>query len=770
MRLLNTNTVQITEFREDEVPPYAILSHTWSVVEATFYDMKGARGAEKGIYEKIYNSCSIAAADGFEYIWIDTCCIDKTSSAELSEAINSMYRWYQEAEVCYAYLADVPSSHIINSVAGHISSRFSRSKWFTRGWTLQELIAPRTVIFLDRDWYKIGTKSDLRQIISNITSIPNSILLDGDLEQCSIAQKMSWAANRNTSRVEDRAYCLMGIFGINMPLIYGEGKRAFIRLQEEIMKISDDQSLFAWKSKEENHGGLLATSPAAFKESGNIVVSNSFNISENPMTISNRGIHLELRFIGVGHRGLGLAILNCAEIGKDSLLAIYLRDVFLTMKQFERDWTDKFELLDQRTITLSHYTVRTIYVRQRRLTRSKDDGGHMLKPRIEEQNTALEEIHLHSNSKEFGGMKILIDISEQTPLFRTLSDIETNLKDEDVQTLLLHGAGEGHETVVKLLLARGDVVADLKDKDGRTPLSHAAGGGHEAVVKLLLARDDVDADSKDKKGRTPLSHAAGGGHEAVAWLLLTQNNVEANSRDVDGEMPLSHAARGGHKVLMKILLARSDTKSYSIDDMGRGVLSYAAERGQDALIKLLLTQSDIQLDFRDKADLKDIRGRTPLSYATQNGHEEIVKLLLESGAKLEAADSDGRTPLSYAAGDKHEGIIKLFLKYGVKIDAADYGGRTPLSFATWEGHESIVKLLLENGADLEATDINGRRPLSYAAGNGHKATVKLLLENGADQWAIDKDGKKPLSYAAENGHNAIVELLLDKQHDIGMRR
>lgn len=192
MRLLNTTKRKLEEFGGNKIPLYAILSHTWGEGEITFQDIEGddAEKKKRVEYEKVRNTCDMAAAHGFDYVWIDTCCIDKASSAELSEAINSMYRWYQEAEVCYAYLADVPSG-AINSVASHIGSQFSQSRWFTRGWTLQELIAPGTVIFLDRDWHKIGTKLGLRQVISNITGIPVSILSGDDLERSSIAQKMS---------------------------------------------------------------------------------------------------------------------------------------------------------------------------------------------------------------------------------------------------------------------------------------------------------------------------------------------------------------------------------------------------------------------------------------------------------------------------------------------------------------------------------------------------------------------------------------------------
>ena len=155
-----------------------------------------------------------------------------------------MYRWYQQAEVCYAYLADVPSDTV------NVGSEFSKSKWFTRGWTLQELIAPSEVIFLGKEWQKIGTKSSLEDDLSRISRIPVNVLLgDDNLESVGVAQRMSWAAKRETRKIEDRAYSLMGIFGINMPVIYGEGKKAFVRLQEEIIKVSDDHSIFAWKSK-----------------------------------------------------------------------------------------------------------------------------------------------------------------------------------------------------------------------------------------------------------------------------------------------------------------------------------------------------------------------------------------------------------------------------------------------------------------------------------------------------------------------------------------
>ncbi|PIL29187.1 hypothetical protein GSI_09236 [Ganoderma sinense ZZ0214-1] len=199
---------------------------------------------------KVRHACAIARANGFRYLWIDSCCIDKASSSELSEAINSMYAWYARAIVCYAYLADVPAGED----HGAPRSRFRKSRWFTRGWTFQELLAPRHVEFVAQDWTAIGSKHTLVSLVEGITGIDERALLHlTPLDKFSVSQRLSWASKRQTTRVEDEAYSLLGIFDINMPTLYGEGERAFRRLQEEIMRRIPDQSLFAW-------GDVLLTS------------------------------------------------------------------------------------------------------------------------------------------------------------------------------------------------------------------------------------------------------------------------------------------------------------------------------------------------------------------------------------------------------------------------------------------------------------------------------------------------------------------------------
>lgn len=251
MRLLNTSTFRFREFQGPRTVRYAILSHTWVEGEEISYrdflhvDLDPARTTRSG-FQKVQGACKTAVRDGVEWIWIDTVCIDKTSSAELSEAINSMYAWYQEATHCYAYLSDVPDVEL----SGRDSLRYFReSRWFTRGWTLQELIAPRRITFYSQSWKKIGHRSDkfILGTISSVTGIPTSILTGKEtLNHISLAKKMSWAARRITTRVEDMAYCLLGIFDVNMPLLYGEGNKAFARLQEEIIKTSNDHTIFCW--------------------------------------------------------------------------------------------------------------------------------------------------------------------------------------------------------------------------------------------------------------------------------------------------------------------------------------------------------------------------------------------------------------------------------------------------------------------------------------------------------------------------------------------
>ncbi|KAG4432180.1 hypothetical protein IFR05_012347 [Cadophora sp. M221] len=279
MRLLNTSTLRLESFFGRELPIYAILSHTWGEDEVTLQDMSTPAEAEtKAGYAKLSGCCTKAVEDGYGYVWIDTCCIDKTSSAELSEAINSMYMWYKNAGVCYAYLTDVPIPFERTSGDGSydLPEAFKRSRWFSRGWTLQELIAPRAIEFYTAGWEEIGTKQSLRDEITLITGIDSRVLEGRDPSVYHVAERMSWAASRTTTRVEDISYCLLGIFKIHMPLLYGEGNRAFIRLQEEILRTTDDYTILARSFHLCMPNGRLLNLPPPIPQNGPLAT----NISE----------------------------------------------------------------------------------------------------------------------------------------------------------------------------------------------------------------------------------------------------------------------------------------------------------------------------------------------------------------------------------------------------------------------------------------------------------------------------------------------------------
>lgn len=349
MRLLNARTLRLESF-VGQAPRYAILSHRWGEAELLFQDAVcdgwPDRIASHGA-DKVKRACARAVEDRLDYIWIDTCCIDKGSSAELSEAINSMFLWYHEAAVCYAYLVDVDR----NDKHG-----FALSQWFKRGWTLQELIAPETVAFYDCNWDYIGDRNSMARLISEITSIHEPVLarkqpiassaydlmqwqrhhhrdyrVRSILSTYSVAARLSWAAGRETTRGEDTAYSLLGLFDVNMPLLYGEGDKAFQRLLHEIIRYTGDPSvLVSWGA-----GAPLRQSPSHYEYSGNVrwletqgSASSRVSIA-NPRTLVIEALTCPCVVYAAGDIILrdhfAIAIIDCIFDGSQSRVGIVLR-------------------------------------------------------------------------------------------------------------------------------------------------------------------------------------------------------------------------------------------------------------------------------------------------------------------------------------------------------------------------------------------------------------------------------------------------------------
>ena len=323
MRLLNTETLEFEEFVDLPEEPYAILSHRWGAEEVSYKEYRKTRALVKGRsgYKKIVKFCEIAQQRGYRLAWVDTCCIDKRSSAELSEAINSMYRWYGESAECFVWLEDY-------EVSGLDKTALAQCKWFTRGWTLQELLAPSCCTFFSASWDVVGHKhgsknhndtcvcqqgrgnrecgTDITPDLARITSINLLCLTSRDfIPYVSAAERMSWASNRVTTRLEDRAYSLLGLFQINMPLLYGEGTKAFRRLQEEIIKDHEDLSILCfndpllfnpkaeilWDTRAEP---ILAKSPDAFREGDRVTCSTVKRARLEPALIASQGIRMRL--------------------------------------------------------------------------------------------------------------------------------------------------------------------------------------------------------------------------------------------------------------------------------------------------------------------------------------------------------------------------------------------------------------------------------------------------------------------------------------------
>ncbi|KAL6709059.1 hypothetical protein ACN47E_002186 [Coniothyrium glycines] len=325
MRLINVHSGELEEFIGDDVPAYAILSHTWEEGEVSYQEFVSRSNMHKRGWKKIGKACELASQHGLSYVWVDTCCIDKSSSAELSESINSMYRWYRDSVHCFAWLVDWAAD-------GKSDRGMRDCRWFKRGWTLQELIAPSTITFFDSEWHDRGTKTKLMKHLVKATRISED-LLQGvkPLSAFSVARKMSWAAGRKTTRKEDAAYSLLGLFDLNMPLLYGEGDKAFRRLQEEIIRTTHDLTIFAWKLCSTTtpvfHDvlcGVFAISPLEFKDSHDCDISVS---GLQDFSTSNLGVKIRSRLHFSDNQRMGRGYLMPIGVVGNTYLGIRVRKI-----------------------------------------------------------------------------------------------------------------------------------------------------------------------------------------------------------------------------------------------------------------------------------------------------------------------------------------------------------------------------------------------------------------------------------------------------------
>jgi hypothetical protein len=393
MRLINTTTLRLEDFMANP-PPYAILSHTWEDGEVTlqdFTDPNRSVATSKNGFTKIQHTCRQAKQNNIAYAWVDTCCIDKTGSAELTEAINSMFAWYAASKVCYVFLSDLDPMDAVDPIEP--TPKFAGSRWFTRGWTLQELIAPKVVEFYDQEWTLRGTRDSLVKALEVVTLIDGQVLQDSTvLADIPVARRMSWAAKRTTTRVEDIAYCLLGIFDVSMPMLYGEGEKAFIRLQEEIAKGTNDLTLFAWQARDvdasvQKYRGILAVSPAEFLNASSIVANDEPRFTDE-FNMTNKGLRINI-WLGSGPGGAHVLNLNCSP--RDDLTQQI--GIYLTLHgagTYARDQPDKFVLREQSQV--ARYPDQRVLQIQRQAMSGKADTIYISKLLTPTQSVSLNKV------------------------------------------------------------------------------------------------------------------------------------------------------------------------------------------------------------------------------------------------------------------------------------------------------------------------------------------------------------------------------------------
>ncbi|KAI1024868.1 hypothetical protein LB504_009713 [Fusarium proliferatum] len=821
MRLINVENLKLETFIGGHIPPYAILSHRWGDddEEVSFKDM--TRGATNKVgMTKVKGCCRQAKKDNLKYAWIDTCCIDKESSKELDEAINSMFQWYRRAAICYTYMADVPHEQDI----WESTFRFSTSSWFTRGWTLQELLAPAEIHFFDETWGLIGTKEELASEIEDITGIPRKFLLGWvDFHQASVAQRMSWASKRMTKRDEDIAYCLLGIFNVTMPMIYGEGRKAFERLQLKIMEQTTDDSILAWGVKvqgmefesqtgprEDNtSAGIFATSPMDFAKCGRIVPKALDPTCITTFAVSGGYIRTSLKLQSTKN-GVAYGHLNCGlENTTEGIIAIPLHCTTpstSTVREYIRPiGYGPILLSGVRSDCCDVHEVRIRVDRQVQPAEMKGkpiwlhiDGHQKLKLHVTETWPPLEWDR---------GRALVMNLydSNQTVRQRYLARFTTKAKkSRDIIVVLdlnLHAqysCANCFAIVAPEDLDLSKIARGLEYMQSEHLCDNAIHNGND-IIEVSVQREDISQGSIFllRLARTDLG--------PVPNTDTSQRILKA----IEMDMLISSLCEGYHiKETTQSVIDEQAATSYELKllkgELGKVVekeRQLAVERGgiegKIKLMEMKMCEYDTirseakdrlgEIKAQSRKNILNIEkvdgGKGPISWA-----ETMIQGLLDKQKASQDTDTPDSTgpskdrttnlvnsqqsmggfiPLLWAAANGKNTILRLLIEQGADLEVRNPDNSyTALMYAAVYGQFSTTKSLLDSGAMLEAQDEYTRTPLALAASVGHEAIASLLLEKGADIEAQASDGSTPLSIAAWKGKDGVVKVLLEKGADV----
>ncbi|VTO93930.1 unnamed protein product [Fusarium graminearum] len=814
MRLINVDTLEMQEFFEPTIPPYAILSHRWGAdnEEVSFSDITDGLTQKTGM-AKLKGCCKQAKKDKLDYVWIDTCCINKESSKELDEAINSMFQWYRRASVCYTYMSDVPEGDDIWDP----TSRFYSSSWFRRGWTLQELLAPVDASFYNEEWNFIGTKADLSREIEDITGIPRKYLLGwADFHQASVAQRMSWAAKRETKRTEDIAYCLLGIFNISMSMIYGEKEKAFERLQLKILEQTTDDSILAWgwtetdtngKSPEASNpisAGVFASSPRDFACCGHVVPHAQRSNHNSTLTVSGGYLHTSLRLKN-NKNNKSYAMLNCCSKDDDSkVIAIPLhpassaneyirpqnqRPILVKTPSVEDPSQNLQIKIDRQVHPLpTAETSAWLHVegyqklelklaetypplewkRSRALLTKKDDDKSSTNTQllrftsdVPESYDLIVGIEMNSSNSESPMRSYVIQALRKL----TMEEIEKSLEFMDPKSLEVNttdnGVTEVAVTLTQETVPQGVVYLVSLESTNTVP---SASDTLPAIMNAILKHHFMDSLRKE--------HLAGSSErpalESLTALQDRLKSVEATMRAIEEEEKTLADRKNLVLKELESLTDRITAEKAQIQERPESYRKFKRDRLKaQSILDGEYTYSHVYSTSHPQCLLT----KEDVVHGPGNWFEQIIQRRLERVSETSLlwpveVEQDMKNKdqplLVWAAATEKTGIVKILLEKGSDIEVKNKNGCTALCITD---NTQMTKILLNHGAQLETRNLRDNTPLICAARCGWKKKVALLLEKGADIEARNSLKNTALASAVLGGDLGVIGLLLDKGAD-----
>jgi ankyrin repeat protein len=751
MRLLNAETYRIESFVGRAVPPYSILSHTWGADEdeISLQDIQGYNfvygqdkaGRGRNLPVKVAGCCQQTLKDGRNYVWIDTCCIDKTNAVELSEAINSMYQWYANASTCYVYLADVSAQENPRLA----DSRFAKSRWFQRGWTLQELLAPKGLQFYDSEWNIIGSRSDLSAVVERIAGIPRPFLLGwASPHVASVAQRMSWASNRHTKRIEDAAYCLLGVFGVTMTMIYGEGLvRAFTRLQEEIVKHIPDETILAWSPNPTQPvgaesakiaGRIFATSPAEFADCGNII-----SRAQGTFSIEIVGTCLHLHMIGMAASstvGIKYGILNC---GPGNTTNYYLA----------------IPLIDASASTRSIEYCRAKCLRPKKFSKNE---AEMI------PQTAFVRMGLHQ--------KLSLDIDSRRAFYVEVS-LETGMEVTDVaprdcwqssSSIITLGEEPGGDLMRHIFIRFRALDGESPDFVAVLEVEYQASPTMTRCHLMTSARDMV---LDDLSKRFPSMRSESREHTRASNGTLSVR-LTVYSESVAGQamfvVRLKKIPKPPQVTINASLELELLDTLVNIDNCVQRMECVAQERqsliglSQALSTELASTRENLKRVTEQLKQLETIQ--SSLKTRLEKGEAECQELLAYGSDTLERQSSLEKH------GSKLVGHLEDLLKTREGTDTSKFLAEM-LFGAFSSGHLQLAQLILCSDNAINLMDEDGWTALHYATLTGNTSIVKYIIEKGVQRgFKVHVDVVSPFMLAVLAGYEDIVMLLLTTDGNI----